>query len=277
MLRNNRFTYIPAAVLFLLASYFDVDAQVQIAPTSIFMSDERQTERLTIRNTSNHPQEISIELLYGYPATDESGQAYLKTFGAIPDGAPAASEWIRVYPRHLILPPHQQQVVRFSARPPAGILPGEYWARPAISISAASEPHSDHINAISTRIHFINRTVLSLNYRHKRVQTGITIESMHAETTGNKLYLWAELQRQGSAAFLGSARISIYKDAEEVLHQQQDIAVYYSQRRRFSFDINSLSSGTYSFRLSLSTSDRAARQPSVLPAPPTEQSIEFEI
>lgn len=263
-------------VLCLLTGTFNAVAQIHIAPTSLFMDDHQKTDRLVIHNSSNQPQEINITLVFGYPATDQEGDVYLKTPDAIPAGESAA-EWVRVYPRHLVLPPNEQQVVRFAARPPDGLPPGEYWARPAISTSQFQEEDSSINRRVSTRIKIIKRTLLSLNYRHGKVQTGISITDLVARPIEGRLHLLASLEREGNAAYLGDVRISIYDANKEISHQQRKIAVYHSQQRRFEVDITEIPAGTYEARLTFGTEHRAAKQNGILPAIPASKAVDFII
>lgn len=276
MILNKRGFLILVGVLCLAVGISNTTAQIHIAPTSLFMDDHQKTDRLVIRNSSNKPQEIKIDLIFGYPATDEQGNVFLKTLETTQAGE-SAIEWVRVYPRHLVLPPNEQQVVRFAARPPASLPPGEYWARPAISTSHFQEGESLNDSRISTQISIIKRTLLSLNYRHGKVQTGITIADFTAQPIEGRLHLLAELERKGNAAYLGDVRISIYDANKEISYQERKIAVYHSQQRRFEINVTGIPAGTYEARLTFRTEERAAKQNGILSATPTSKAVDFII
>ncbi|HEX6982303.1 MAG TPA: hypothetical protein VF181_06045 [Balneolaceae bacterium] len=252
-------------------------AQVHIAPVALYMNDHKQTGRLVVRNSSDKPQELTVELLFGYPATNKQGNVYLKTFEKVPERALSATEWIRVYPRHLVLPPKQQQTIRFSARPPAGLPAGEYWIRPAISTTNARTIKNNLSERITTHINLIKRTILSLNYRHGNVRTGIEIMSIEAKAKNGKLQLWTKLDRKGNAAYLGHVSVSLYKDGRRLYHDQKEIAVYNRQTRSFNVDKENLSPGQYRAQISFTTTLRARENEAILPAPPVSKSIQFTI
>lgn len=252
-------------------------AQVQIAPVALYLGDDNKTGRLVVRNSSDKPQELTVELLFGYPATDKEGNVYLKTFESVPQGAPSATEWIRVYPRHLVLPPGQQQTIRFSARPPTDLPVGEYWIRPAISTTNAKTIENDVSAGISTHINLIKRTILSLNYRHGKVQTGIEIKNITVKGKDGKLQLWTGLDRKGNAAYLGHVSVSLYKGDTRVYHDQKEIAVYNQQTRSFGIDKDELLPGKYRAEISFTTRLRTRDNEDILAAPPVSKSINFTI
>lgn len=260
---------------------FPALAQIHIAPVALFLDDHQPTGRFVVYNTSPKPQSVSVDLVYGFPEMNEEGEPYLKTFEKAPDGAPSAADWIRFYPRYLILPPNQQQVIRFSARPPADLSPGEYWARPRISVSKVPVMEPSGEEGIFLNVNLVKRTFLSLNYRHQQVRTGLYIADLAAsvinENGQRKLQLWADLKRLGNAAYLGEIRIGVYKGDKEIRFTKNKIAIYNDQRRRFTIDLTGLPKGSYDVRLVFDTKDRAKIQSGILSAPPVIRKAAFTI
>lgn len=253
-------------------------AQVHIAPTGIYLNNNNTSGQITVHNSSDHPQELNIELLYGYPDTDENGKVYLKLFDNIPDGAQSAIEFARVYPRHLILPPNEQQIIRFVVRPPSHLKPGEYWARPAISSTPVQQEKKENGDqTISTKFNLTQRTILSLNYRHGRVNTGIDIEDLRAIIDDDgQVSLEASIQRNGNSAYLGEAIITVFQNGQEVHRQQQEIAVYRDQVRRFDIK-QDLEPGSYQINLTLDSTARAEDNEEILSASKTTGSAAVTI
>lgn len=252
-------------------------AQIHIAPTGIYLNNNTTSAQITVHNSSDQPQELNIELLYGYPHIDENGKVYLKLFDDIPDGAPSALEFARVYPRHLILPPNEQQIIRFLVRPPSHLKPGEYWARPAISSTPVQQKEEAGVQTISTKFNLTQRTILSLNYRHGRVNTGIDIEDTGAYVSEDgQVSLKANIHRTGNAAYLGEAIITVTQNGQEVHHQKHEIAVYEDQVRIF--DINTkLEPGSYQINLTLDSKARAEDNKEIIPANKTTKSTALTI
>lgn len=252
-------------------------AQVHIAPTGIYLNNNTTSAQITVHNSSDQPQELNIELLYGYPDTDENGKIYLKIFDNIPEGAPSAIEFARIYPRHLILPPNEQQIIRFLVRPPSHLKPGEYWARPAISSTPVQQEEKNGYQTISTKFNLIQRTILSLNYRHGRVSTGIDIQDIKASVNEDgRVSLKASIHRNGNAAYLGEAIITVIQNGQEVHRQTQEVAVYEDQVRQF--DINKkLEPGSYQINLTLDSENRAKNNEDILPTSKTTGSTAVTI
>lgn len=265
---RTQLAYLPSAFfafVTLLICHQAAIAQVHIAPTGIYLNNNTTSAQITVHNSSDQPQELNIELLYGYPDIDENGKVYLKLFDNIPDGAPSALEFARVYPRHLILPPNEQQIIRFVVRPPSHLKPGEYWARPAISSTPVQQKEEAGVQTISTKFNLTQRTILSLNYRHGRVNTGIEIEDISASVSEDgQVSLKASIQRNGNSAYLGEAILSVSKNGQEVHQQKHEIAVYSDQVRIF--DINKkLEPGSYQITLTLDSEARAGNNEDILP------------
>lgn len=259
-------------VILLQGLSLQINAQVHIAPVAVYLSENNTSGHITVHNSSDQPQELNIELLYGYPDTDEEGNVFLNTFEIIPEGASSAVEFARIYPRHLILPPKEQQTIRFSVRPPSHLKPGEYWARPAVSSTPVKQENKSRAKMITTSFNVTNRTILSLSYRHGRAQTGIDIKDIEAfvDEDGN-ISLETNLLRHGNAAYLGHAMITVLSDGEEIHRQKQEIAVYNNQLRKFNIG-KKLTKGDYTISLTLYTSDREKENNEILPAKKTLSS-----
>ncbi|MEX0660579.1 MAG: hypothetical protein WEA58_01330 [Balneolaceae bacterium] len=247
--------------LFFLTAFFvqgqNAMAQLQVAPSAIYMDENNTTERIVIRNSSTETVEVAIEMLFGYPATDSEGNVYFKHYESIDEDQPSAIEWIRIYPRFFNLNPGERQTVRFAARPPDGLPSGEYWARPAVVAQLPSVVEAVEGENISTQFNLRKRTILSLNYRMGEVNTGISVNSFSAEVEGTEIKLTADLERLGNAAFLGHYNVRLIDAGGTVRKtEKKEIAVYKDQKRSIRFDSTDLDSGTYSAELELFTDER---------------------
>ena len=49
-------------------------ASTVVAPHALFMDHSARSTVLYIYNTGDQPQEVSVDLCYGYPSSDEAGQ-----------------------------------------------------------------------------------------------------------------------------------------------------------------------------------------------------------
>lgn len=250
-------------------------AQLQIAPSAIYMNEKNTTERIVIRNSSEEPVEVEIELIFGYPSTDEHGKVYFKHV-TVDEFQPSAIEWIRIYPRFFILAPGERQTVRFAARPPGNLPEGEYWARPAIVAQIPSVKNSNEGNDITTQLNLRKRTILALSYRNGEVNSGITINNLSAEVEEDIINVTTHLQRLGNAAYIGHYEVFLTDlHGRTQKTEKKEMAVYNDQMRSFIFDSGGLDSGTYNVELKLYTHDRSSI--GIIPAPSSTSTTTFTI
>lgn len=267
------------ALLFIITGIFlhgdIVIAQLQIAPSAIYMDENNTTERIVIRNSSEESVEVEIELIFGYPSTDEHGKVYFKHV-TVDEFQPSAVEWVRIYPRFFVLAPGERQTVRFAARPSGDLPIGEYWARPAVVAQLPSERDTNNGNNITTKLNLRKRTIIALNYRNGEVSTGVTINNLSAELRENEITITTHLQRLGNAAYLGHYEVFLI-DSQGNTHrtEKKEMAVYNDQIRTFIFDSEGLDSGTYNVELKIFTGER--RSEGIIQASSSTSTTSFTI
>lgn len=272
------FSIIALIFCFLFSSVSDSLAQVHIAPVALYMDESNRTGRMVLLNSSSEPVDVSIDMIFGYPASDDNGRIFMEYPDPIPDEEPSAAEWIRAYPRNLTLPAGERQTIRFAARPPADLQEGEYWIRPTITTSPVPQDMNSENEKISARINMSRQMVLSLNYRHKNAHTGVTIENASAEINDSELQLTVRSQRTGNAAFLGNIAVRIRAEDKRLVKElQREIAVYHSLTRRFEFGLEDLPQGVYYAEIELNT-DREGENPGdILQAEKVTESVRFNV
>lgn len=263
----------------LLFTASPASAQLQIAPTAIFMDEDNQTERVVVRNSASEPVVVEVEMLYGYPDTDEKGNVYLRRFESIPADEPSAKDWVRVYPRFFELPPGEQQTIRFAARPPSDLEQGEYWARPAIVAHLPGHHIASTDEDITAKLNMRRRTILSLNYRNGEVHTGINIDNLAAEfTEEDTISVTADLERTGNAAYLGHYRLDLMNSSGYPAHStRRKIAVYRDQNRSFHIDASEIPAGSYTIELELFTDRRRGEEEDIISASTVVNTTRVEV
>jgi hypothetical protein len=230
-------------------------AQIRIAPPTLLLDDRKPTDRYIIHNSSFNLVEVEVELMYGYQHTDENGNTFFKRYNEIPDDEPSALEWVRIYPRHFILRPGEEQIVRMAARPPAGLPAGEYWVRPVIITQEPINLSDGGVSVnMTAKVNMRRRDVLSLAYRRGQVRTEINIETLRAWKEDGEIFLMAELERGGNAAYIGEAKVRVINTAgEEIASYSRRVQVFKSQNRTFRLPLEKLSEGEYMVELELAT------------------------
>lgn len=231
-------------------SFFFVraNAQVSIAPTSLFFDNQTRFRSLTVSNSGDQAQEISISLGFSYP-TSKDGNILISEDSVLAQKKSIASH-IKVFPRNFTLQAEQRQLVQFVLRPPQKPDPGGYWARVTITSNPVSQPieESDGENQIGTQINIILNQVISAHYRTEYAQTGLAVHSVSfnrvQENTGS---IALDMEQTGNAPFVGSVSLQIKNAAGETVYQTNaTTSVYTTITRTFPVDITGWESGNYS-------------------------------
>lgn len=232
------------------------NAQIDIAPVSLYLSDRNQFGDIIVRNTSNEIREIRIENHYGYPITGTEGKAIIKYVSNVSEKDPSSLEWMNVYPSDVVLTPGESQKIRFFARKQKELADGEYWLRPKIISRPVRKNKIDaeDPSKIRSSVNTVYTIAVSVNYRIGIVNTGISIEDLTHNVLSNKLLLKLDLRRTGNAAFLGNIKIILRnKEGKIVREVQRETAVYYTLQPSIELDIQGLNRGDYIAEVELNT------------------------
>lgn len=267
------------SLLLALGLAFRAGAQgVVVAPHAVYLEHRTRSASITLYNPGADAAEVEIGSIYGYPVTDSVGDFMLHIPDSVDASMPAANAWIEAFPRRMTIPPLARQTVRLLARPPQGLSDGEYWSRVVITARGAVPLASADTTGISIGLALEVRTIIPLTYRKGALTSGVAITSLTAAPAGDSLLVRARLERQGSAAYIGTARGSLL-DArgKTVARFEEPVAVYYDAEPWFRLPRAGLSAGTYRLRLEL-VSERPDIAPELLlRAPPARDSLEVRL
>lgn len=228
---------------------------IVVAPTAVYLADGRPSAAVTLYNPSTDPEEVSVEAVFGYPATDENGNLFLHLDSVGGDPRSAAA-WIQAFPRRLVVPPGERRVVRLLGRPPAGTADGEYWARLVLTSRGQRVPvgGAGGSSEVQVGVDLQVRTIISLAYRKGDVTTSVMVEDFAPEIRGDSLVLQPDFVRGGEGAYIGRMDLRLLDgDDVEVRNWTEQVAVYREYRRRYAYDVADLASGAYRVVLRLGT------------------------
>lgn len=263
-----------------LAGAGTVAAQgVMIAPTAVFIDHASRSGSVLLYNPNSEPAEVTISVIFGYPATDSAGNIYLRTDSA--DAAlPSAAGWLQPFPRRLTVMPLERQTVRLLARPPAGLPDGEYWARLVIAAKGGQVPVGGIPDTaqIQVGLSLEVRSLIGVYYRKGTPTTGVRIAGLRAALLADTLEVRAELSRLGTAAFLGTARGELVDSAGAVRAEfRSPIAAYYTIVPRFTTFAGILPPGRYRLRLTVEPGREDVDARHRLPSPTVSDSVEVRV
>jgi len=259
-----------AAVILLPA----VIEAIYVSPTAVFMDERSGAAQITIGNSGDSPEEATVELKFGFPDVDLAGTPYIRFVEDPGSEFPSAADWIRAFPQRVRLEPKTQQVVRLLAQPPRDLPDGEYWTRMIITGRGTTLRVSGPDSVVRAGVNLEIRLVTSVTYRKGKVSTGVALRGLTAEAEGDSLTVWAHMDRQGNAAYLGTADVELADvGGTTVRHWSTAVSVYTPMRRRFSFQLDSLVPGDYMVRFRLRAERPDLPTDRVLPAPTVTDSV----
>ncbi|CAN5828411.1 hypothetical protein BH23GEM8_BH23GEM8_05500 [soil metagenome] len=238
------------SLVLLLTAVVDTAEAVSVSPTALYIDSRTRTGVMTLHNPGSLPEEITIGFAFGYPISDANGLVSVQLLDEAPAGEPSAAEWMRVFPRRLILQPGQRQVIRVMVQPPADLPDGEYWARIIISSRGGQPPIEQTDGNVSLQLNVETVLVMAANYRQGAVSAGVEITGASAQRTEDGVSLELDMQRTGNAAALGRVLVELL-DAQGsvVATTHEDIAVYRTMRRRLLLAVPENASGPLGIRI----------------------------
>lgn len=251
---------------------------VLVAPHHIFIDHRVRSATIQLFNASDQTEEVSVETLFGYPATDSLGRVYLYTESdeeISPLAGRSAAGWIRAFPRRVTVRPGQRQTIRLLAQPPADLADGEYWTRVVVHAKGQHVPLAgvpDSAN-IQVGLDLEVRTVIALTYRKGDVSTRVRMSRVAPRIVGDTLYARPLLERDDEAAFIGVLRTELLDASDEVVRQwEEQVAVYQSLYRQLRYPVADLPPGPYKVRITASTDRTDIEPPDLLVATPVSDS-----
>lgn len=252
---------------------------VVVAPHAVFVDHRTRSGSVLLYNPNTEPAEITISLIYGVPVTDSTGAIKLDTVNVADAAERSSVAWLQAFPRRLTVAPLERQTIRLLARPPAELPDGEYWARLVIAAKGGRIPVSGAADTtIQIGLTLEVRTIIGVNYRKGAVATGVQVSRVRAVPAGDTLQVWARLDRQGNAAWIGSVRGTLVDSAGAVAGEfTAPIGVYRTLEPRFAMPVRPLSRGRYVLRFE-AVSQRDDIAPEVLlQTPAVRDSIEVRV
>ena len=233
-------------------------AAVTVSPTALFIDARSPTGTLTLYNSGTRAEELEISFAFGYPRSDESGVIRVELVDTAAAGEPSIVPFLRAFPRRLVLEPGQRQTLRVLVQPPADLAPGEHWGRVLVRSRGGQAPIEQSQGDVRMQINVETVVATAVMFRKGEVATGVSVPAASAEAAEGGVQLTLDLERRGTAAYLGLVRAQLVAPDGSIASEAEDaVAVYRSLRRRFLLPLpaGATSAAGYTVRWSVS-SDR---------------------
>ncbi len=266
-------------LLAVLALWAGTAGAVVVAPHALFIDHRTRSGVLYVHNPGDVPEEVTVDLEYGYPVSDGEGGVKIELIPDPPADAPSAAGWVRALPARTVVAPGARQAIRFLAQPPAGLADGEYWSRVIVTARGGQPPVAAAGNeAVQVGLTLEMRTITSLTYRKGKVTTGVQLDGFTAQLGGDTLTTDTRLSRAGEGAFLGTLEFTLTDPAGAIVGKWKNaVAVYEDLYRRLEFPVGALAPGRYVVGLRVSTARDDIPEAHVLPAPPVETTVAVDV
>jgi P pilus assembly chaperone PapD len=219
----------------LLLSAAQLCGGVLVAPTVVFLSDDSRTSRITVQNLGDKPEEVSVFLSFGIPVNDSLGDVSVRLQDSAVTDPNSCLEWVKAFPRRLILPPNASQVIRFVANPPRELADGEYWARVVVKSQEADPtiPKAVGGDQITTRLNMVMQTAIMLKYRRGEVFCALELGPTQTRILDNQVEVVVDTKNVGNASYVGMLNCRVVDaQGKEVASRGVQLAVYRELRRR---------------------------------------------
>ncbi len=222
-------------VFALILSTSNLVAGVLVAPTVIFLSSDARTGRMTLQNLGDTPQEVTVFFSFGLPTADSLGDVRVQLQDSAITDPKACLDWVKAFPRKLIMPANGTQVVRFVANPPRDLVDGEYWARIVVKAqdATANIPEPTGEGQITTKLNMVMQTAVMLKYRHGEVFCELELNGATATQRDQTVEVMIDANNVGNASYLGILSCQVVDaNGREIATKSTQLAIYRDMRRR---------------------------------------------
>jgi hypothetical protein len=265
-----------ALLIFVTLSWTErLFAQVTVAPLMLFVDSRSGIEDLYITNNSASPQELSISFAFGYPDADSAGNATMEYNDTLAAKRYSLNPMVRAYPRSFMLGARQQQTVRLQVRANTAARDAFYFTRIKISSNQKSADIERKLNdSVTTGINLRFNQILPVFYRKGNVSTGLTIHNVRTTYKDKKLTVVADVERTGTAPFLGSVKAELYSAAHErVAMFETAAAVYFRMKNKLELDLSKAGRGEHRLALTFETKRSDVPQEDLVQSPAVTKEV----
>jgi P pilus assembly chaperone PapD len=231
-------------VLVLLWSTVAASAQVVLAPTAVYMSDNQRSATFLVVNNTTEEKDVALRLQFGYPVSDSNGNVTMMYTDTAVAQRFSCTDWIQVFPRKFRLAPGARQIVRLTARTPQTAAEGMYWSRLITTSSAAAE--EDTTDQVGARINFSVHQVVPVTYKKGSPSIDLTATGLRlVQSDNNRTVPALDLAVQGNGPFIGTITVTLERDGADAITRSIPVSVYFSTVKRLSDVLPELTTGSW--------------------------------
>lgn len=267
------------SVFLILAAIGSAQAQVVVAPTILFLSNQSRFGTFLVMNRSDAPQEVSISFRFGFPESDSLGNLRMQYDDSAMAREHSCQRWLRGFPQSFILDPGRQQVVRLLVTAPEDIPDGEYWTRLITTSSPQARTVDTIRSGITANITFVLKQVTTVIYRKGFANTSVRIKRIDAVPDSTSTNLLTYISRGGNSPFFGEILADVRDSSGKSVYSGKDeIAVYESGFVvKFAVPASDLPKGMYTAEIRLRSQRSDIAGANLLTVPPLDKTFSFSV
>jgi len=214
-------------------------ASILVSPTVVFVSDKSPTGRITLLNRGDTPQEASIYFSFGLPVSDSLGNISVTFQDSAVTDQRSCLDWVRAFPRRVIIDPGESQIVRLMVRAPKDLPDGEYWARIMVRSQAANVqiPVSGEQDGIRTHLNMITELAIMFKYRTGDLVSSLELRDAYATVKDTQVEVMLDMVNRGNVSYMGMLECRLLdSDMKEISSNLRKLAVYREMKRRIDLE-----------------------------------------
>lgn len=267
------------SALLVLMSVTAARAQVIVAPTILFMSNQSRFGTFVVMNRSNTPQEVTISFRFGFPESDSLGNIRMQYDDSLMASEHSCQQWLRGFPQKFIVNPDQQQIVRLLVTAPANIADGEYWTR----LITSSTPQAKTIDTVKTgitaNITFVLQQVTTVIYKNGYANTTVDISHLRATPDTSSMNLFADINHGGNSPFFGKMTAVVKDHAGNTVYSDTQVLAIYTPKStvKFAVPLSNLRSGKYTASVKLESERNDIPGDDLLRVPTVDKTLTFSM
>ncbi len=223
------------AVALLCVGALDLGASVMVAPTVVFLSDRNPTGRLIVQNPTDEPSEVTIRFSWGLPYSDSLGNVQVSLQDTGITDPRSAVEWLKAFPRKVVIPPRGSQTVRLIAKAPKDLPDGEYWARIIVSSREGQTNPTDAAEdgKIATQLNMVMQMAIMVKYRTGELVSDLELTDVRTTTADSSVSVYLDMSSRGNVSYMGVVAAKLTDaDGKLISESKTNLAVYRELRRR---------------------------------------------
>ncbi len=252
--------------------------QVSVTPTFLSIDERTNLGQIYLNNSSSEPMEVSFSVEFGYPVSDEKGSTIMVYHDDDKKARHALDDYIRVFPRQILLGPNASQSIQLMVRPMQNKPDGVYWTRLFITSNRQTQDieHKLEEGQIDASINYVLRQNIPVMYSKGDISTGLDVKQMDAEMTGDRLRASALVAPIGNTPFIGSMH-AVLRDQSGIAvgSAYNTLAAYTEIVRAVSIPLpeEGLEPGNFSLEITFETRRRDIAADMLIQSEPVRQTV----